>query len=33
MTLRLFLPRDSGALAVGADAVAAALQAAAQRLN
>jgi formate dehydrogenase iron-sulfur subunit len=30
MTLRLFLPRDAGALAVGADEVAAALQAAAQ---
>ena len=31
MTLQLFLPRDAGALAVGADQVAAAVQAAAQR--
>jgi formate dehydrogenase iron-sulfur subunit len=33
MTLRVFIPRDAGAVAVGADAVAAALEAAARKSN
>ena len=33
MTLRLFIPRDAGALAVGADEVAAGVKAAAARRN